>query len=87
MYHPSWVEIWTFIGTIGFFTMLFALFCRYLPLIAIGEIKAVLPEADPHYDPKRKERDVIVAAPTYEGDLEHTGGKPESAAAATPATA
>jgi len=86
-YHPSWVEIWTFIGTIGFFTMLFLLFCRYLPLIAIGEIKAVLPEADPHYDPKRGKRDIIVAAPTYEGDLEHTGGKPESAAAAAPATA
>jgi Ni/Fe-hydrogenase subunit HybB-like protein len=86
-YHPTWVEIWTFIGTIGFFTMLFLLFCRYLPVIAMSEIKGVLPQADPHYDPKRLVRENIVAAPTYDGDLEHTGGKPESAAAAAPATA
>jgi hypothetical protein len=53
----------------------------------MSEIKGVLPQADPHYDPKRLVRENIVAAPTYDGDLEHTGGKPESAAAAAPATA
>ena len=67
--------------------MLFLLFCRFLPLIAIGEIKAVLPESDPHYDPKRVKRDNVLAAPTYEGDLEHTGGRPEAAPAPSPATA
>jgi len=87
MYHPTWVEIWTFIGTIGFFTMLFVLFCRYLPVIAMSEVKGVLPQADPHYDPKRLERENIVAAPAYAGDLEHTGGQPESATASAPATA
>jgi len=87
MYHPTWVEIWTFIGTIGFFTMLFALFCRFLPLIAIGEIKAVLPESDPHYDPKRHQRDNIVPAATYDGDLEHTGGQSEAAPAPSTVTA
>lgn len=86
MYHPSWVEIWSFIGTHGFFLMLFLLFLRFLPVIAIGEIKAVLPEADPHYDPERAKRDNLVAPPPYEGDFEHTGGRPESAAA-SPATA
>jgi Ni/Fe-hydrogenase subunit HybB-like protein len=75
MYHPSWVEIWSFIGTFGFFTMLFLLFLRYLPVIAIGEVKAVLPEADPHFNPKLKERDAVVPAPTYDGDYEHTGGR------------
>ncbi len=87
MYHPTWVEIWTFIGTIGFFTMNFLLFCRFLPVIAIGEIKAVLPESDPHYDPDRTKRDNIVPAATYDGDLEHTGGRPESAAAPSPSAA
>lgn len=79
MYHPSWVEIWSFIGTFGFFLMLFLLFIRFLPVIAIGEIKAVLPEADPHHDPSRNDRDNVVPAPTYAGDLEHMGGKPAGA--------
>jgi molybdopterin-containing oxidoreductase family membrane subunit len=86
MYHPSWVEIWSFIGTFGFFLMLFLLFLRFLPVIAIGEVKAVLPEADPHYDPDRNNRDNIIPAPSYGGDLEHTGGRPESGPATAPAT-
>ncbi|MEN9283028.1 MAG: polysulfide reductase NrfD [Verrucomicrobiota bacterium] len=86
MYHPSWVEIWSFIGTFGFFTMLFLLFLRYLPVIAIGEVKAVLPEADPHYDPTAKSRDITVPAPTYEGDLEHTGGRPAAGSATATAS-
>jgi molybdopterin-containing oxidoreductase family membrane subunit len=68
MYHPTWVEIWTFIGTFGFFMMLFLIFLRFLPVIAIAEIKGVLPESDPHYDPSLAERDNLVAAPSYEGD-------------------
>jgi len=50
-YHPSNVEIWTFIGTFGLFMGLFLLFLRYLPVIAISEVKGVLPESDPHYLP------------------------------------
>ena len=49
MYHPSWVEIGTFVGTFGIFLSLFLLFMRYLPMIAMSEIKIVLPESDPHY--------------------------------------
>jgi hypothetical protein len=29
--------------------MLFLLFLRFLPVIAIGEVKGVKPEADPHF--------------------------------------
>jgi molybdopterin-containing oxidoreductase family membrane subunit len=58
-YHPTWVEIWTFIGTIGFFTMLFLLFVRFLPVIAMSEVKGVLPEADAHHDPKKSRRDNV----------------------------
>src|SRR5205823_3663223 len=47
MYHPSWVEIWTFIGTFGIFLSLFLLFMRFLPMIAMSEVKIVLPESDP----------------------------------------
>jgi Ni/Fe-hydrogenase subunit HybB-like protein len=35
-------------GSFGLFFTLFCLFIRYLPMIAIAEIKAVLPAANPH---------------------------------------
>ncbi len=50
-YSPSWVEIWTFIGTFGIFLSLFLLFMRFLPMIAASEVKIVVPEADPHHHP------------------------------------
>jgi molybdopterin-containing oxidoreductase family membrane subunit len=54
-YHPSWVEIWTFIGTFGIFLSLFLLFMRFLPMICMFEVKLVVPEADPHHHPTDKE--------------------------------
>jgi Ni/Fe-hydrogenase subunit HybB-like protein len=47
-YSPSWVEIWTFAGTFGIFLSLFLLFMRFLPMIAMSEVKIVVPDADPH---------------------------------------
>jgi molybdopterin-containing oxidoreductase family membrane subunit len=44
------VDIWTYIGTLGIFTSLFLLFIRFLPMIAMSEVKTATPEADPHYD-------------------------------------
>jgi len=49
-YSATWVDQWTFIGTFGFFMMLFLLFLRFLPVMAIGEVKGVLPQSDPHFD-------------------------------------
>ena len=46
---PTWVDIWTFIGTFGLFMTLFLLFMRFLPMIAISEVKGVTPQADPHH--------------------------------------
>jgi molybdopterin-containing oxidoreductase family membrane subunit len=48
-FHPTWVDIWMFIGTFGLFGTLFLLFIRFLPMICMFEVKAVLPEADPHH--------------------------------------
>src|SRR5438046_8924563 len=50
VYHPTWVDIWTYIGTLGIFTSLFLLFIRFLPMIAMSEVKTAVPEADPHPD-------------------------------------
>jgi Ni/Fe-hydrogenase subunit HybB-like protein len=51
MYYPTWVDVFTFIGSLGIFVTLFLLFIRFLPMVAMSEVKAVLPEADPHYHP------------------------------------
>jgi molybdopterin-containing oxidoreductase family membrane subunit len=48
-YSPSTTEILTFVGTFGIFLSLFLLFMRFLPMIAISEVKGVTPEADPHH--------------------------------------
>ncbi|MBT8195713.1 MAG: polysulfide reductase NrfD [Bacteroidia bacterium] len=42
MYHPTWVEIGIFLGSIGVFFTLFLLFARYFPVIALSELKTVL---------------------------------------------
>ncbi len=39
-YSPTWVDIGTFVGSFGLFMTLFLLFCRFLPMVAISEIKA-----------------------------------------------
>ncbi len=52
MFHPTIVDILTFVGTFGLFGTLFLLFIRFLPMICMFEVKAVLPEADPHHGGK-----------------------------------
>jgi len=44
-YSPSIVEICLFIGTLGFFVLCLLLFFRYIPMIAISEIKGVLKQS------------------------------------------
>jgi molybdopterin-containing oxidoreductase family membrane subunit len=48
-YSPTKVDVLTFIGTFGLFMVLFLLFIRFLPLIAISEVKGVTNQADPHH--------------------------------------
>ena len=47
-YKPTWVDICTYIGTFGLFLTCFLLFIRFLPMIAISEVKGVTPQSDPH---------------------------------------
>ncbi|MCB0395473.1 MAG: polysulfide reductase NrfD [Flavobacteriales bacterium] len=42
MYHPSFVDIGIYIGTIGIFFVLFLLFSRVFPVIAQSETKSIL---------------------------------------------
>lgn len=39
---PTWVDIGMLIGSFGLFFTLFLLFCRYLPIVAISEVKGVI---------------------------------------------
>ena len=48
-YHPTWVDIGTYVGTFGLFFTMFLLFIRFLPMIAISEVKGVTPQSDPHH--------------------------------------
>ena len=41
-YSPTWVEVAMFIGSMGLFMFLFLLFVRFLPMIAVAEVKTVL---------------------------------------------
>jgi molybdopterin-containing oxidoreductase family membrane subunit len=41
-FKPTWVDIGTYAGTIGLFLTLFLLFLRFLPAIAVSEVKGVL---------------------------------------------
>jgi Ni/Fe-hydrogenase subunit HybB-like protein len=48
-FRPTLVDIFTYAGTLGLFFTAFLLFIRWVPMIAIAEVKGVLPEADPHF--------------------------------------
>jgi len=41
-YVPTWIEITTFIGSFGLFFTCFLLFCRFVPVIAMAEVKGVI---------------------------------------------
>jgi len=48
-YKPTIWEIFTLAGSFGLFFTLFLLFARFVPILAMSEVKGVLPEADPHH--------------------------------------
>ena len=48
-FSPSMYDIGIMIGSFGLFFTLFLLFLRFLPMIAMSEVKGVLPQADPHH--------------------------------------
>jgi molybdopterin-containing oxidoreductase family membrane subunit len=48
MFWPTAVDIAIFVGSFGVFFSLFLLFMRFVPAFPMAELKAVLPQADPH---------------------------------------
>jgi molybdopterin-containing oxidoreductase family membrane subunit len=48
-FSPTIYDIGILVGSFGLFLTLFLLFIRFLPMIAMSEVKGVLPQANPHY--------------------------------------
>jgi molybdopterin-containing oxidoreductase family membrane subunit len=48
-FSPTIYDIGILVGSFGLFFTLFLLFLRFLPMIAMSEVKGVLPQADPHH--------------------------------------
>jgi len=45
-YSPTWVDALTLLGSFGLFFTLFLLFVRFLPMVAMAEVKTVMPAAE-----------------------------------------
>jgi molybdopterin-containing oxidoreductase family membrane subunit len=52
-YTPTFWDVITFVGSFGLFFTMFCLFARFLPMVAMAEVKTVLPGANPHGDGPR----------------------------------
>lgn len=46
---PTWIDVAIFVGTLGVFMTLFLLFAKFLPVIAIAEVKGILPGSQPSH--------------------------------------
>jgi molybdopterin-containing oxidoreductase family membrane subunit len=44
-YIPTWVDLLTLAGSFGLFFTLFLLFLRFAPMVAMAELKSVMPQA------------------------------------------
>jgi len=53
-YSPTKWDMLTYLGTFGLFFTFFLLFLRFLPMVAIAEVKMVMPQADPHHTDAHK---------------------------------
>lgn len=51
---PTWVDVGMLVGSFGLFMTLFLLFCRYLPIVAMAEVKNVMPQAHAGEEAHRK---------------------------------
>jgi molybdopterin-containing oxidoreductase family membrane subunit len=72
LFRPTIIDVGVFTGTIGVFFTLFLLFMRWLPMIAMAEVKGTMAQADAHRKPEGK---------AHEEPARDKGGHGEPAAA------
>jgi hypothetical protein len=78
-YYPTWVDWLQMLGDFGLFFTLTLLFVRFLPMIALAEVKSILPMSQPHYrfaSAERYLRDESGRYPTAEHALAAHYGPP-----------
>jgi molybdopterin-containing oxidoreductase family membrane subunit len=78
MFSPTFVDIGIFIGTIGFFFVLFLLYARTFPVIAQAEVKSILKGSGAKYKKLRAEHgdgakhyDAVVRSPRANTNDDH----------------
>lgn len=62
MFSPTFVDIGIFIGTVGFFFLLFLLYARTFPVIAQAEVKTILKSSGERYKRIRESGESLVGA-------------------------
>ncbi|NQY06676.1 MAG: polysulfide reductase NrfD [Flavobacteriaceae bacterium] len=81
MFSPTFIDIGIFIGTIGFFFVLFLLYSRTFPVIAQAEVKTIMKSSGEFFKKSREANDgvdVIPAKPTntvFNGFDDNTSAK------------
>ena len=81
-FYPTWVDWLQMIGDFGLFFTLTLLFIRLLPMVAIAEVKGVLPMANPHYHFVRRGRGRAVSLRTVPQERTASTRRPDHALAA-----
>jgi len=51
-FRPTIWDVSCLLGSFGLFFTMFCLFVRFVPMVATAEVKAILPQADPHHAPR-----------------------------------
>jgi Ni/Fe-hydrogenase subunit HybB-like protein len=64
-FSPTIVDICIYTGSLGLFFTLFLLFIRWIPMIAMAEVKGVLPNAQPHHHHEDEEEHGHAAVPAH----------------------
>ncbi len=67
-FSPTWVDVTMFLGSFGLFFTLFLLFLRFLPTVAMSEIRGVLPQAHSHGDDAHSSGGGAAGAPASRHD-------------------
>ena len=73
-FHPTFIDIGCFVGTIGIFFVMFLLFARYFPVLALNELKTILKSSGESYKRLRAEHPTRIE----HVDLDPTSGEPSA---------
>ena len=82
MFSPTFVDIGVFVGTIGFFFVLFLLYARTFPVIAQAEVKSILKSSGERYK-RIRELGEDLAGTATDKRTSNYATRPESLAAAS----